>query len=62
MLHVSQCPKQCLFLDEIQETQYSSNNTNVTVEATLVVELSKNNSGDIFMLVEIQFISVILRI
>lgn len=41
------------FLDEIQETQYSSNNTNVTVEATLVVKLSKNNS-DFFMLVENQ--------
>lgn len=49
------------FLDKIQETQYSSNNTNVTVEATLVVELSKNNS-DFFMLVENQSVRVILML
>lgn len=40
------------FLDKIQETQYSSNKRNVTVEATLVDGLSKNYSSDIFMLVE----------
>lgn len=40
------------FLDKTRETQCSSNKTNVTVEATLVEELSKNNSSDIFMLVE----------
>lgn len=48
-----------VFLDEIQETQYSSNNTHVTVEATLAVELSKNKSSDIFMLVENQLIRAI---
>lgn len=46
------------FLDELQETQYSSNNTNVTVEATLVDQSSKNNSRDIVMLVKNQLIEL----
>lgn len=61
MFHIDFQNSAC-FLDEIQETQYSSNNTNVTVEATLVVESSKNNSSDIFTLVESQLIRIILML